>query len=127
MKKILIMLLMILGGCETIQTLSSTQTGSDVPPKTIPNAKCENINAFKVFQVLDNFVLANVCRESDSEYCHGHTVYIPKEKGTIYFDDQRIFVKSGECPIYIGTYQYQTKVGYKTVPTAVPWILKIPF
>jgi len=121
MKKLIIIFLMILCGCGTNQTPSSfytdTHTKTIEPPKTIRNAKCEDIQSFKVFQVLDRFVLANVCNESDTIYCFGHIVYIPKEKGKIYYDDQMIIVKSGECPVYVGTYKYQTRDGLlKTVP-----------
>jgi hypothetical protein len=114
MKKIFIILLIFICGCETTKT--SIQSKTDEPSKTIRNPKCEDIKSFKVFQVLDNFVLANVCRDSDDQYCFGHVVYFPKEKGKIYFDDQIIKVKDNECAIYIGTHQYQTKNGYKTVP-----------
>ncbi|HRZ27106.1 MAG TPA: hypothetical protein P5295_09890 [Spirochaetota bacterium] len=107
MKRIIIFLLIFICGCETTQT--SIQ-------KTIRNQKCEDVQSFKVFQVLDNFILANVCRDGDDEYCLGHTVYFQKEKDKIYYDDQLIKVNDNECAIYVGTYKYQTKNGYKTVP-----------
>jgi hypothetical protein len=109
MKKIFIILLLCIVGCETTQTTSR-------------NPKCENIKYFKVFQVLDKFVLATACRDCDNEYfdrtnyCGGHVVSFKKEKEIIYFDDQIIKVKNNECAIYLGTYQYPTSDGYKTVP-----------
>lgn len=107
MKSIFIIILLFIFSCETTQTITQ---------KTIRNPKCEDIKSFKVFQVLDKFVLANVCEDSDNQYCMGHTVYFHKEKGKIYFDDQIIKVKNNECAIYTGTYKYQSKSGYRTVP-----------
>lgn len=115
MKKIFIILLIIFCGCETTQT-SIQSDYTEEPPKIIRNPKCEDIKSFKVFQVLANFVLATVCQDSDDQYCTGHVVYFQKEKGKIFFDDQIIKVKENECAIYIGTHQYPTKQGYKTVP-----------
>ncbi len=120
MKKIFMILLIFICGCETTQ--SSIQSKTDEPSKTMRNPKCEDINAFKVFQVLDNYVLATVCRDADIhifknyEACTGHVVSFRKVKETIYFDDQIIKVNDNECAIYTGTYQYPTKQGYKTVP-----------
>lgn len=108
---------MLFCGCETMETMSSMQSETKEPPKTIRNTKCEDIKSFKVFQVLDKFVLASVCEDSDTSYCLGHTVYIEKEKEKIYFDDQIIKVKSDECAIFIGTYKYKTQNGiFRTVP-----------
>lgn len=100
-------------GCETTSTsIHSTEKNSN----TMRNPKCEDVTKFKVFQVLDKFVLANVCNKDDDDYCFGHVVYFEKEKGKIYYDDQVIKVKDNECAIYTGTYRYQTPGGYKTVP-----------
>jgi len=117
MKKLIIILLVIIFGCNTIKTSSDVQSENNEPPKTIRNNKCESINSFQVFQVLDYYVLANVCDDYSSNYCYGHVVYIQREKGKIYYDDQRINVQLGECPIYVGTFQYVTRDGLvKTVP-----------
>jgi len=105
--KILIIILLLIFGCETTQTPIE---------KASRNPKCEDLKSFKVFQVLDKYVLASVC-EDDYDLCMGHTVYFAKEKGKIYFDDQKIKVKNNECAIYTGTFRYQTRGGgYKTVP-----------
>lgn len=88
MEKIFIILLVILCGCETIKPSSYVQTEIKAqaynnfnepqiyeppnygPPKTIYNTKCESIGSFRVFQVLDNFVLANVCDGSSNVSLH---------------------------------------------------------
>jgi len=117
MVKIIIILMMIFCGCNTIKPSSHEQSDNNEPPKTIRNNKCENIVSFQVFQVLNNYVLANVCDDYSGNYCYGHVVYIQRERGKIYYDDQRINVQHGECPIYIGTFQYVTRDGMvKTVP-----------
>ncbi len=111
-KLIVISFLLFVFGCETTQT--SVQ--KTVHPKTIRNPKCEDVYSFKVFQVLDKYILADVCLDNDYLGRMGHTVCFQKEKGKIYYDDQIIKVNENECAIYIGTYQYQTRGGYKTVP-----------
>jgi hypothetical protein len=114
MKKLSIILLVVLCACLQEQNISTFSK----EPKTIRNSKCENIKVFQVFQVLDNYSLAFACKEDENDHCYdGHIVYIPKQKGVIYFDDQIINVKDGECPIYTGTYKYETKDKFlKTVP-----------
>ncbi len=116
MEKLIVILLAIICGCNTIKPSSSLNENQG-PNKTIRNPKCEDIYSFQVFQVLNNYVLANVCDGNSSDYCYGHVVYFQRERGKIYFDDQRINVKQGECPIYVGTFQYVTRDGLvKTVP-----------
>lgn len=85
---------------------------------TTRNPDCENVKALKVFQVLDSFVLANVCESKYSRYCLGHVVYIPKAADEIYYDDQKIIINKNECVIYTGTFRYETREGFKTVPVA---------
>jgi hypothetical protein len=119
-KILIIVLLIFIFGCGIIQT-HNQKTASEITQtsnnKTMRNPKCEEVKSFRVFQVLDSFVLANVCKDDDDGLCLGHTVYFYKEKGKIYFDDQRIKVKDNECAIYTGTYQYQTNDGRRrTVP-----------
>ena len=111
MKKVYLGILsMVLAGCTTLQTINR-------PSETIPNPKCENIAALKVFQVLDKFVLAETCDETDSMFCFGHTVYMAKEKDKIYYDDQKIIPSSEQCFSYVGTYQYTTRAeSNKVVP-----------
>lgn len=103
----LISLFLLTIGCET------THTSFQDPSR---NPKCEDVKAFKVFQVIDNFVLAHVYEDIDTKYCSGHMVRINKDKETIYFDDQVIKVKYNECAIYTGTFRYETRISYRTVP-----------
>lgn len=114
MKKIyLCFLSAMLFGCATLQTI-------DKPSEKISNPKCENIDALEVFQVLDKFVLTNTCEErSYGMFCSFPVVYVEKEKGKIYYDDQKIIPSSDQCFEYVGTYKYTTRVeANKVVPKA---------
>lgn len=114
MQKIVLFTLCIaLGGCASLQTLNK-------PSETIPNPKCENIPALEVFQVLDKFVLANTCEDrSYGMFCSFPVVYVEKEKGKIYYDDQKIIPSSDQCFEYVGTYKYTTRAeANKVVPKA---------
>ncbi len=105
---------LVLFGCagSNICTESNILETISAPPKTIPNQKCENVPAVKVFQVLDTFALATACKYSEytnNLMCWGHTVYINKEKDKIYYDDQIIKPEDGKCIVYYGTYKYESK------------------
>ncbi len=103
----------VLVGCATLQTINR-------PSETIPNPKCEDIPALEVFQVLDKFVLANTCEnKSYGMFCSFPVVYVEKEKGKIYYDDQKIIPSADQCFEYVGTYKYTTKAeSEKVVPKA---------
>ena len=103
----------VLVGCATLQTINK-------PSETIPNPKCEDIPALEVFQVLDKFVLANTCEnKSYGMFCSFPVVYVEKEKGKIYYDDQKIIPSADQCFEYVGTYKYTTKAeSEKVVPKA---------
>lgn len=114
MKKLWLGILSImLVGCATLQTINK-------PSETIPNPKCENIVALEVFQVLDKFVLTNTCEEkSYGMFCSFPVVYVEKEKGKIYYDDQKITPSADQCFEYVGTYKYTTRAeANKVVPKA---------
>lgn len=114
MKKICLGILCgMLFGCAALQTINK-------PSETIPNPKCEDIAALEVFQVLDKFVLTNTCEEkSYGMFCSFPVVYVEKEKGKIYYDDQKIIPSAEQCFEYIGTYKYTTRAeANKVVPKA---------
>lgn len=118
MKKILLSVLFLLASC-----VSTTETFS--PAKTMRNPECKDIDVIDVMQVLDNFILGEVCEEysshyGDDKYCkleNEHYVYLAKKKGEIYYDNQKIKVPEGKCITYVGSYTYRTKGGFdRTVP-----------
>ena len=128
MKKTLLSSLFLLAGCvSTIEILS--------PSKTIRNPECTDIDVIDVVQVLDDFILGEVCEEYSyryrgDKYCkyeNQHLVYYTKGKGEVYYDNQKIKVPDGKCITYIGSYTYTTRVGFgKTVPKAKMSNAEIP-
>ena len=65
--------------------------------------------SFRVFQVI----------KAGNALAYGYkgmVVLLIAGENTHYYDDQIIKVPSGKCARQIGTYQYETKNGYKTVP-----------
>ena len=122
MKKSFIMLSLLLTACVGSQNddLHTTSIFNPAPAQTIRNEKCENVPAIKLFQVLDNFALAYTCEErsySDEYSCYGMTVYVPKNKNELFYDDKIIEPKEGQCISYNGTYKYESRNGAQhTVP-----------
>ncbi len=102
-----------------------------VRPSFIRNPRCEDVEAFEVFQVTDDLALASVCKRSasfsDDWSCFGYTVAIPKQKGKIYYDDQIIVPPEGKCAVYVTTFRYETIQGRKkTVPVVAFVDARIP-
>ena len=71
--------------------------------------------SYEVLQVVDGGnALANA--ESSYDTYFGMVVLFLADENTNYYDDQIIKVPQGKCVRQVGTYQYPTKNGYKTVP-----------
>lgn len=127
-----------ISACETGHThYSRPQPAQPAPkpepvrPSTIRNPRCEDVEAFKVFQVTDDLALASVCEpsrfHSNDWICLGYVVAIPKQKGKIYYDDQIIAAPEGKCAAYVTTYGYETMQGrHKTVPVVAFVDARIP-
>lgn len=107
MKKLLLLTLM-LGACQQFDTLK----------ETIPNPKCEGYEAFEVYQVGSNYLLAKACDNTLFGKCnYTTTVRLPKEEGKTYYDTQRIEIPADKCATLNGIYEYKTALGEKkTVP-----------
>ncbi len=76
-------------------------------------------DSFEVLQVVTGGnALANAGEKSyGGNYTYyGMVVLFIADENTHYYDDQIISVPRGKCVRQIGTYQYETKMGYKTVP-----------
>ena len=86
----------------------------DQPAVVIPSC------SFVIFQVVQNgYALARMGERKS--YGTGYTylgmvVLLLADENTHYYDDQIVNVPKGMCAMQIGTYQYETKDGYKTVP-----------
>lgn len=132
MKKVLLLVLLTLTAC------------IDLPPpqpsKTIINPQCERVQ-IKVFQVLDDFALADACPqrsltrfnkpyyadpEEDYEFnCNkSYIVYLPKGEEDHYYDHQTLKFPDGKCPIYTNTFTYYNKLGIKKTVPKVKFINK---
>lgn len=108
MKKIKFLAFVLLSGCAVTESIFA-------PPKMINNPKCEEIHSVKLFQVLDRFALAQTC--SISEISDDLTVYVPKEKNKLYYDNLLIEPEKDMCISYSGTYSYESNDGaIRTVP-----------
>lgn len=71
--------------------------------------------SYEVLQVVDGGnALANA--KGDYGYYTGMVVLFLADENSNYYDDQIIKVPQGRCVRQVGTYQYPTKNGYKTVP-----------
>ena len=72
----------------------------------------------KVMQVLEpNFALAHATNKPNEIFDKDSVfVCILGEKNTNYYDDQKINIPEGKTLIQVGRYQYEAKVGIKTVP-----------
>lgn len=71
--------------------------------------------SYEVLQVVDG---GNALANAESGYgLHmGMVVLFLADENSNYYDDQIIKVPQGRCVRQVGTYQYPTKNGYKTVP-----------
>ena len=87
---------------------------------SVSNPYCEEFfPVYQVFQVLDDSVLAEGCRNSDMESCDYSESYFlfPREKGKLYYEGLYLFPAEGECSVSAGTYTYTLKDNTKnTIP-----------
>jgi hypothetical protein len=94
------------------------------PSLVVSNPYCETeFNSFKIFQVLNDYVLALGCSKTNSSECYTYSdriFFIPKSENDIYFDDKILKPLEGECPIYLGSYTYKSLNGIShTVPIVI--------
>lgn len=94
----------------TVEGLTVFEQPADVIPSS----------SFEVFQVVQNGN-ALACMGERKSYGTGYNYYgmvvlLLADENTHYYDDQIVNVPKGKCAMQIGTYQYETKDGYKTVP-----------
>ena len=127
MKNFLIFLAGFVSGiiCLFLVSLAVT-SGSNDDPQGIPGltmfeqpADVISSDSFEVLQVVSGGnALANAGEKSyGGNYTYyGMVVLFIANENTHYYDDQIISVPRGKCVRQIGTYQYETKMGYKTVP-----------
>lgn len=91
-----------------------------------PNPYCENeFSAYEVFQVLEDFALAEGCAKGVSGSCAGSGRYfvIPQKHGEPYFDGLLLQLGKDECSVYAGTYTYKAR---NDMEHTVPVLMFIP-
>lgn len=126
MKNVLIYLAGFISGVVFIFVLalfvSRTSADNKVEGLTVFEQPAEVISSssFEVFQVVQNGNALARMGERNS-YGTGYNYYgmvvlLLADENTHYYDDQIVNVPKGKCAMQIGTYQYETKDGYKTVP-----------
>ena len=127
MKNFLIFLAGFVSGIICLFLVSlAVASGSNDDPQDIPGltmfeqpADVIPSDSFEVLQVVSGGnALANAGEKSyGGNYTYyGMVVLFIANENTHYYDDQIISVPRGNCVRQIGTYQYETKMGYKTVP-----------
>ena len=89
------------------------------PSETIRSEQCLDSNKLKVFQALDNGVLAHLCPVAypsyyddafDACFVKGDFVFLSvKGKNNDLVDDQRIILPEGQCFVSDGVYKYTTR------------------
>lgn len=87
----------------------------------VKNPYCENeFDSYEVFQVLQDFVLANGCEVTSYDKCntlHGRVFMFPKQGEEIYFDKKILSPSDNFCSVYAGIFTYENKAGnINTVP-----------
>jgi len=102
-----------LSGCETMKVASR--------PKEIRGAECLESHYMKVFQVVDEGILAHICPLNYPSYyvntfeacsVKGDTVFmeVPKKQND-FVDDQKITLEKNQCFVGNGTYSYTSADG----------------
>ena len=126
MKKFLIFLAGFISGIVFLLIVSLIIAGGNSDPAKIQGltlfeqpAEVIPSDSFEVLQVVSGGnALANAGEKhyGGSYSYYGMVVLFMADENTHYYDDQIISVPRGKCVRQIGTYQYETKMGYKTVP-----------
>lgn len=105
MKKVIMCFTLLFSACQNTVDINLKQ-----------NKYCENIEEVEIFQTLDNYALAKICKNKDAIACLGPVVKIEEENIPLY-DGKRITTPEDKCVIFFDTFQYETQKGtLKTVP-----------
>ena len=128
MKSVLKNLLIFIAGMITmfiiivvIGILMHTSNNGNYPGLTIfeEEGKCLNARQLQVMQTLEpNMALSIAKSQPNSIYDSNEILVLLLGDDTTsnYYDDLKINIPKGKCAKQIGTYQYEAKMGIKTVP-----------
>lgn len=126
MKKFLIFLAGFVSGVVFLLVVSLAVANNGDEPTSISGltmfeqpAEVIDSPSFEVLQVVSaGNALANAYDEELDTYL-GMVVLFLADENTHYYDDQIIEVSNNKCVRQVGTYQYETKNGYKTFPAVM--------
>ena len=111
MKGFLIFFVGFICGIVLVSTISMLSNNSGLVMFE-EEGKCFHTNKLDVFQALEpGAVLA--------KFSNGNIVLLIDKNEKSYYDGEVISVPKNKCPKQVGTYQYETKYGMKTVPVVV--------
>ena len=128
MKSVLKNLLIFIAGMITMfiimvvtGILMHTSNNGNYPGLTIfeEEGKCLNAKQLQVMQTLEpNMALSIAKSQPNSIYDPNEilVLLLGDENNSNYYDDLKINIPKGKCAKQIGTYQYEAKMGIKTVP-----------
>ena len=128
MKSVLKNLLIFIAGMITMfiimvvtGILMHTSNNGNYPGLTIfeEEGKCLNAKQLQVMQTLEpNMALSIAKSQPNSIYDPNEILVLLLGDDTTsnYYDDLKINIPKGKCAKQIGTYQYEAKMGIKTVP-----------
>ena len=126
MKKFLIFLAGFISGAVVLLAVllliakGVSNKSTQIPGLTLFEQPGEVMTA-KSYEVLQVVAGGNALANAESGYdtYYGMVVLFLSDENTNYYDDQIIKVPQGKCVRQVGTYQYPTKNGYKTVPAVM--------
>ena len=100
--------------------ITNLSSNSGYPGLTIfeEEGKCTNARQIKIMQTLEpNMALAHAKTQPNAIYDENEIlVLLLGDEKANYYDDQKINIPKGMCAKQVGTYQYEAKMGIKTVP-----------
>ena len=107
----LLVLIVIAASNKTLDGVTNFEQVGDVVNET----------SVKVFQVIDDNVALvygqdKNDRNYDYDWYYGAVYLLRNDNGDYYYDDEIVKCPSGKQFRQTGIYQYDTKIGYKTVP-----------
>ena len=98
----------------------NSSSNSGYPGLTLfeEEGKCTGARQIKVMQTLEpNMALAHAKTQPNVIYDPNEIlVLLLGDETASYYDDQKINIPKGMCAKQVGTYQYEAKMGMKTVP-----------
>ena len=128
MKNILKSLLIFIAGMVTMFVIMvvigismNSSNNGNYPGLTLfeEEGKCINAKQLEVMQTLEpNMALSIAKTQPNSLYDPNEilVLLLGDENNSNYYDDLKINIPKGKCAMQIGTFQYEAKMGIKTVP-----------